>query len=455
MNKIITIIGSGYVGTTLSAILSNVGYKTFCLDVNLEKINILKGGKSHFFEVGLDDLIKNGLKAGNLIPTTSYIDSIPYSDIVFSCVGTPDGLNGELDLSYINSAFKDTVKNQNKNIIFVQRSTVPVGTGKKLLNLINNKNSLKYVSNPEFLAEGRAVLDSINPSRIVLGSDDKASMDQIADIFINIYKYSKNLKIDKLVKFADTYSNFSNEIKEPKIIKTSLESAELIKVTSNAFLATKISFANSIAMLADATGADINEVMDGVGLDNRIGRSFLYAGLGFGGGCFPKDLSGLISSFNYNLIKSSILQEVSDLNEIMPQYLINKIKKLEGSLKDKQIGFLGLSFKPGTSDIRKSQSINLINLLSNESCKINAFDPSINKAEAGESFKNIQLKTSIEDSIKNADIVIMGTEWPQFINYEWSKAKNLMKGNLIVDARNRLDKSDLLKIGFRYVGIGR
>lgn len=455
--KQITIIGSGYVGTTLAAMLSNSGYQTYLLDIDQTKIDIIKTGKSHFFEAGLDSFITGGIDSGNLFPTVSYEEAIPGSDIIFSCVGTPDNRDGSSNLSFIKKATESTAVHVFKDIIFVQRSTVPVGTGRELIQIFENNTNKKvtYVSNPEFLAEGRAVLDSLNPSRIVLGSDDQKKLEDVQQLFNAIYNFAKDIDVKEFSDFASTYSNFKTKINEPNYIFTSLESAELIKVTANAFLATKISFTNATAKLADASGADITEVMNGVGADPRIGRSFLYAGLGFGGGCFPKDVSGLISNFKDNNVANPILDGVVEVNKSMPEYLLRKLQSLGSEIRDKKVAILGLSFKPGTSDARKSQSVILANLLVDRVDKVKAFDPIAMEEAKHDLSKGVELTSSIEEAVKSVDIVIIATEWPIFKELDWVLAKELMNGNIIVDGRNCLNKEEIINLGFEYVGVGR
>jgi UDPglucose 6-dehydrogenase len=449
----ITIVGSGYVGTTLAAILASSGYKTYALDIDQNKINILKQGKSFFFELGLDELIRRGVESGNFIPTTSYEEAIPEADIIFSCVGTPDNADGSSNLSYVFSAVESSAKLAKQGVIYVQRSTVPVGTGRKNIELFKKNNpelDFHYVSNPEFLREGAAVYDTINPNRVVVGGDNTSALDQVLNVFKNIEKFAKILDTSDFSEFAGTYVEDS-ELNKVEYIKTGQESAELIKVTSNAFLATKISFANSIAMLADKHNADVNEVMDGVGFDKRIGRAFLYAGLGYGGGCFPKDVSGLISAFEEAGINNPILDGVAEVNYEMPKYFMSKI---QSELPSGKIAVLGLSFKPGTSDTRKSQSIALANMLVEKGYEVTAYDPEGEEEAKVDLHEKVNLNDGFKEAVKDVDAIVIGTEWPEFINADWSEIKNFMKGNLVFDGRNRLDSVKLERLGFKYVGIG-
>lgn len=462
MSKTISIVGTGYVGLTTAAILSNIGYKVYTIDVDQKKIDTIKSGKSFFYEDGLDDFVKKGIDSGNLIPTLSYEESIPTSDIVFSCVGTPDREDGSPNLDYIFSAAQSVAQYAKQNIIFVQKSTVPVGTGRKVIEFIKNKNhdlQFSYISNPEFLAEGSAVFDTLNIDRLVIGGDNTEALEEVQKVFETVDTFVKSLDTTKFAGYAAFYKSGKEVINSTpfieRVIRTNLESAELIKVTANAFLALKISFANSIAKLCDETNADVNEVMHGVGADHRIGKAFLYAGLGWGGGCFPKDVSGLVNvAKNYD-IEMDIMNAAVDANDSMIDYMIHKMESLLGNLEGKKIAVLGLSFKPGTSDVRKSQSIKLANKLVYKKAHLSAFDPQAMEEAQKTLDVSVSLKENINDTIKDADAVIIATEWKEFLNYNWSDAKSLMSGKLIVDARNRLNKKELKNLGFDYIGIGR
>lgn len=461
-NEIISIIGTGYVGLTTAAVLANAGYKVYTIDIDEDKINTIKKGKSYFYEVGLDKFVKRGIESGNLIPTTSYKESIPNSTIVFSCVGTPDKEDGSPNLDFIYAAAESFSKYAKNGVIYVQKSTVPVGTGKALMKFIKEKNpelKLSYVSNPEFLAESSALFDTLNMDRIVVGGDDKESIERVVGLYRSIDKLSSETNLEEIAEFAGTYKNkvekFANGNFEDRVVRTSLESAELIKVTANACLALKISFANSIALLCDKTGADVNEVMDGVGMDHRIGRAFLYAGLGWGGGCFPKDVSGLISVSEEYDVDPKIMKAAVWTNDEMSEFVVGKLKEKFKTLDKLSIAVLGLAFKPGTSDVRKSPSIKLANKLVGVGIKVRAYDPEAMEEARQKLNEKVGLLESLEDVVRDADVIILATEWPEFINADYGKIKELMKGNLIIDARNRFDKEALKEMGFEYVGVGR
>jgi len=438
---IVTVVGSGYVGTTTAALLASIGIKTYALDIDEAKVQKLLDGKAPFFEAGLDNLVKYGVDNNKLIPTQSYVESVSKSDIVISAVGTPDNSDGSPNLDYVFAALESIAKNAKKPIIYVQKSTVPVGTGRKIIAKFKEYSNQKfsYVSAPEFLREGTAVVDSIEPDRIVVGGSDELSKQTIANIFLDVYE-----KRAEIAKIAN--AQISN-LRTPAVHNMELESAELTKVTANAFLALKISFANSIARLADATDADVIEVMDAVGADQRIGRAFLNAGRGYGGGCFPKDVKGLISSAKTHNIDIDIMQAASDLNESIPSYIVKQL----GDVTRRNIAVLGLAFKAGTSDTRKSPGIKIANLLAEAKANVYAYDPEANEEAAHDLNQGIKLVESVEDAITNSDIIVIATEWTEFKQLDLS----VMQGKLIFDAMNLLDLDKVRESGINYLGIGR
>lgn len=466
-NTVITIAGTGYVGLTTATVLANVGYKVWTIDVDSKKIKTIKEGKSYFFESGLDQFIKKSIDNKKLLPTTDYNEAIKESDIVFSCVGTPDKKDGTPNLDFIYQVVEEVAKtckkNGKKEIIFVQKSTVPVGTGKKLIEYakkINSELNLRYVSNPEFLREGSALYDTLVVDRIVIGSKDLEARDEVAKLFKNVNEFAINLKHDGYTDYASVYHNsFADAEKidfSKKIQMMGVESAELVKVTANAFLSLKISFANSIAKLADATGANVQEVMNGVGADIRIGRSFLYPGIGWGGGCFPKDVSGLIIVSKEYGVPQTIMEEAVNVNNGMINYVIEKGQKLMNSdIKGKKIAVLGLSFKPGTSDIRKSPAIKLCNELVKRGAIVKSYDPQAMEEAKHDLKKEVELVKNIEECITNANLIFIATEWKEFLAYDWKKGKTVVGDSCIVDARNCLDPKKMIADGWAYTDIGR
>lgn len=443
-DKTIAVIGSGYVGVTTAAIASNAGFRVHLIDINPKRIEVLNTGKSFFYEEGIDSLIKHGIDSGSLLPSTSY-DGVSESSIVFSCVGTPDNPDGSSNLEYVFAAAKTASSLMNKDTIYVQKSTVPVGTGKRIIK--NLPKGIHYVSNPEFLREGTAVFDNLFFDRIVAGGHDQEAVDRV----MNIYRAFEEHR-DAIAKRAE----INSVADEGQYIKTNLESAELIKVTANAFLALKISFANSIAKLADESSADVVDVMDAVGADKRIGRAFLNAGRGYGGGCFPKDVSGLISSASEHGVDMPIMTAVTDVNDSMPGYIANKAQEaLGGSLQGKKVAVLGLAFKAGTSDARRSPGVKLANILDKAGAIVTTYDPHANEEAEEELKSSVTITKTIKSAIKNVDAVFFATEWQEFKNIDIVETAKIMSGKLIVDGQNLFSPSIIKRVGLQYIGVGR
>ena len=398
-----------------------------------------------------------------LMPSVSYEEAISDSEMAIICVGTPSREDGSFDLQYIFDAAERIAKNAKNDIIVVQKSTVPVGTGRRIENILKRENpNVKFdvVSCPEFLAEGSAVFDTLNIDRVIVGGDNEHAKQTLLKVIKSIDDLSKTVDLDKLSDFTLLYKK-KNEIYnkipfEERCINIGLESAELIKVTANAFLATKISFANSIARVCDEVGADVTEVMDGVGADHRIGRAFLYAGLGWGGGCFPKDTMGLVYSAHELGVDLPIIKETININLSQVQLVIRKIKSLlKENFENSTITILGLTFKPGTSDVRISPSIKLVNALSRFDLNLKIYDPKGMGSAEKEIGGNVYWAKSIEDALKDTNLVVLATEWPEFVNLNFKKVENLFRTKNVVDARNKWDKDELQKLGFNYIGVGR
>jgi UDPglucose 6-dehydrogenase len=444
----ITILGAGYVGLTTAALFASSGNIVYALEPNLKRLKVIKQGKSFFYEEGLDNIIDLAIKNKSLIPTDSYAESIPKSDIVFSSVGTPDKPDGSSDLSHVFAATKEALKYLKDGSIFVQKSTVPVGTGRKLEELFNQSSKrINYVSNPEFLREGTALQDTLYFDRVVAGSDNKDAIEIILNLYRDLEKQRDNIadsaKITKLVK-------------DGSYIATDLNSAELIKVTANAFLALKISFANSIAKLSDRVGADVTKVMDAVGADERIGRKFLNAGRGYGGGCFPKDVSGLIASGREYGVELNIMTAAQIVNSSMPEYIINKLEDvIKKPLNNLKITVLGLSFKAGTSDVRRSPGIAIANILQQKGAAVLGYDPKANDEAKADLNKNIILVDSIKAATVGSEVVIIATDWPEFLEYDLVALSHDMVGAIFVDSVNRFNKQSVTDAGFTYIGVGR
>jgi UDPglucose 6-dehydrogenase len=426
----ITFIGHGYVGLVTACVFANLGNTVYVIGRNKEKIKKLQNGQPLIFEPGLSELLKKNLAQKRIFFTTSYKNTIPLSQVVFIAVGTPPKNNGESDLSSVFTVAKKIGENLKQNYtVVVCKSTVPVGTNQKIHQIIK-KNKPKncqfdIVSCPEFLREGTAIYDTLFPDRIVIGANSKKAINLLTEVH-------KPLEGKRLI--------------------VRLESAETIKYASNSILATKISFANLISFLCEKTDADVAEVLDGVGLDQRIGRTFLYPGIGYGGSCFPKDVKALIKigeSLNVNM---NLLSAVDQINQQARENVLNKVLKYAPA---KNIGIWGLSFKPNTDDIREAPSIFIIEQLLKREFKIKVYDP-----EAMENVKKIfnnqiQFCSNPQEAIKNVSLLVILTEWDEFKQINLSKVKKLMTHKTIVDGRNIYNPQLMRQLDFTYLSVGR
>lgn len=430
----ICIIGTGYVGLVTGACFADLGNKVSCLDINKERIQQLIKGEMPIFEPGLEEIVERNVNANRLFFTTSYQEALKNAEFAFIAVGTPSGDDGEADLNYVHAAAKGIAKSVNQPIIVVNKSTVPVGTGDSVSEIINkargdNEWKFSVVSNPEFLREGSAIADFMNPDRIVLGSTDTKAAQEVAKLY-------QPLRTTVLI--------------------TNIRTAEMIKYASNAFLATRISFINEIANICDELGADVREVADGMGMDNRIGRSFLDAGLGWGGSCFPKDVKALAHMAVLHNTQPQLLQAVMDINRNQRRRVVYKLRKvLGGSLADKSVGILGLSFKPNTDDMREAPAVEIIHLLENEGAAVRAYDPQAMENARKELPANIQLCETPYQVAEGADALVLATEWNEFKQLDFKKIYQLMNTPVLVDGRNQWDSKKLREIGFTYFGIGQ
>jgi UDPglucose 6-dehydrogenase len=440
----ITVLGAGYVGLTTAALLAHAGYTVHIVEPNPERLRVIKQGKSFFFEHGLDPVIKMAIDAGSLLPTDSYEDSVPHSHVIFSCVGTPDNPDGSSNLSYVFAAAEQTAKLAKPDSIYVQKSTVPVGTGVKIEAIFAEADTtLEYVSNPEFLREGTALSDTLFFDRVVVGGRNQDAVNTVTNIYMALEDFRDHIAHIAKIPLS---------IRGNQYITTTLNSAELIKVTSNAFLALKISFANSIALLADKAGADVIEVMDAVGADSRIGRAFLNAGRGYGGGCFPKDVSGLIASGLDYGVDLEIMHAAQTVNTAMPGYIVDRLQdNLDGSLTGKHVAVLGLAFKAGTSDARRSPGITIANMFHRAGAIVYAYDPQA-IYEASEALDDeIILADSIEHAITDAAATVITTEWPEFLEYPAVEFATKMAGTTLFDTVNQYDMTEATEAGLHYI----
>ena len=431
-SKKICIIGTGYVGLVSGVCFAEIGHRVICIDNNKEKIKNLQKGICPIYEPGLDKLIIKNQKEGRLFFALDIKDAVKNSDIIFIAVHTPTKESGETDLEYVEAVSKEVAKAMDKYKIIVSKSTMPVKTGQKIKEIITKfcpKNiEFDIVSNPEFLKEGTAVKDFLKPDRIVIGVESK--------------------KAEKIMK--DIYK----PIKSP-IIFTCIESAEIIKHSCNAFLATKISFINAIANICEKNHGDVGEVAKAMGMDKRIGHAFLRAGIGFGGSCFPKDVSAFINVAKKSGYEFNLLKEVEKINRNQRNNFIDKIKKNVFGLKNRKLGVLGLSFKPNTDDMRFAPSIYVINKLLAEGAIIKAFDP-VAEERAKEIFKDkITYCSDIFETAENCDALVVLTEWDEFKNMNLKKIKNLLRSPIIIDGRNIFNPEKMKKLGFKYISVGR
>ncbi|MCK4592412.1 UDP-glucose/GDP-mannose dehydrogenase family protein [Candidatus Parcubacteria bacterium] len=428
----ISIFGTGYVGLVTGACFAELGNNVVCYDIDEKKIEKLKEGRIPFFEPKLEDLINKNIKKKRIFFTLNPEEAVLNKKAIFIAVGTPQKKNGEADLSYVKKAAKEIGKNLKGYTVIINKSTVPIGTGCLVRNIIKKeyKGDFNIASNPEFLREGSAVFDFMNPERIIVGIDSAGSKDII-----------KNL-----------YEPFSCPI-----VNTKIETAEMIKYASNAFLATKISFINEIANVCERVGANVNEVAYAMGLDSRIGNKFLDAGIGYGGSCFPKDVRALHNIALNNNYKFKLLKAVVRVNNDQRLLLAEKTEKLLSNLKNKKICVWGISFKPNTDDTRESAAIDIIDLLEKKGGKINAYDPKVDyeKLRRDNKFKTVNFYSNKYDALKNCQALIIATEWDEFKNANLKRIKNLLQKPNIIDGRNIYDLNKMKKLGFNYLSVGR
>ena len=438
----ISVIGSGYVGLVTGACFSEFGYKVVCIDKNKKKIELLKKNIIPIYEPGLSDLVKKNTKAKYL----SFSDNLKHikgSKIIFIAVGTPSARrgDGEADLKYVFEVCKELAKVLNKKDkpIIVTKSTVPIGTGKKIINLFKKFcPSLQYeidynvASNPEFLREGSAIEDFLRPDRVICGVNNQVSLSCLKELYRPL------------------------NLREAPVLFTDIESAELIKYASNAFLALKISFINEMADLCEKVGGNVQMVAKGMGLDNRIGSKFLHPGPGFGGSCFPKDTRALYASFKKNNVESTLIKSVIEFNERRKLNMVKKIINILGKpYKNKKITILGVTFKPNTDDLRESPSLVIIPKLKKLGIKIYAHDPSYNTTFSSiKEFKGVMWKKNTFDAVKGSDMIVIHTEWNEYRGMDLSKIKKLLKSPVILDLRNIFNKNELNEMGYLYYNIG-
>ncbi len=430
--KHITVIGTGYVGLVTGTCFADLGNKVVGLDIDESKIQALQQGIVPIFEPGLEEMVRRNMEAGRLSFTTSYEEALKDADFVFVAVGTPEGVDGEADLRYVRMAAESIAKAMDHPIIVVNKSTVPVGTGDFVADIIRKYQRepipFAVVSNPEFLREGSAIHDFLNPDRVILGSTEQEAAEKVAQLYLPL---------------------------RAPIMITDLRTAEMIKYASNAFLATRISFINEIATICERLGADVKEVARGMGYDKRIGPYFLDAGLGFGGSCFPKDVKALEHMALVHGAHPQLLRAVMEINRDQRRRVVLKLRELlGGSLRDKVIGLLGLSFKPNTDDMREAPSIELYHMLTNEGAVVRGYDP-VAMENARHILPEMELADNPYTLAKGADALVVVTEWNEFKNLDLKRILSLMRGNVLIDGRNIYEPETMRQLGFVYRGMGR
>ncbi len=430
--KQICVVGVGYVGLVTAACFADLGNRVVALDVDEKRVENLKKGIMPIYEPGLEELVKRNTKAGRLSFTTSYADALKGAEYAFIAVGTPSGVDGNADLKYVEAAAKSIAENMTAPLVIINKSTVPIGTGDWVADIVNKAQpkpiEFSVVSCPEFLREGSAIPDFMSPHRNVIGSLDRNAANKVAELHL--------------------------PLRSPIVI-TDLRTAEMIKYASNAFLAAKISFINELADMCEVVGADVKEVAAGMGYDARIGRHFLDAGLGWGGSCFPKDVQALAYMAKERGLEPRILNEVMNINYGRRKEVTNHVKKmLGGDLKGKTIGLLGLAFKPNTDDMRDAPSIDIAADLIAAGARVRGYDP-VSMEVARPMLPNVDLCKDPYEMAKDSDALIVVTEWNEFKQLDLEKLKDLLKTPVIYDGRNIYDPGVMREIGFTYRAIGR
>lgn len=430
----ISVIGTGYVGLVTGACFAEFGVHVTCMDSDNRRIEKLEKGEIPFFEPGIAELVGKGVKEGRLSFTTNIAQAVDKALVIFIAVGTPPSADGSADLSFVKEVGKGIAHHMNSYKVIVTKSTVPVGTGETIREVVKKtqKSPIRFdiVSNPEFLREGSAIEDFMRPNRVVIGADSDQAVAIMKDLYRPLY------------------------LIETPIVVTDVPTAELIKYASNAFLATKISFINEIANLCERVGANVQMVAKGMGLDHRIGSKFLHAGPGFGGSCFPKDLAALIQTGERNGYPMQIASAASRVNDVQRERMIDKIREAVGGLKGKTLAMLGLSFKPNTNDLREAPALAIGRVLLAEGASIRAYDPEA-LTEACQMMPELQPCRDTYHAAEGADALVIMTEWNVFRNLDFEKLKSIMRVPVLLDLRNVYDPERVAAAGFRHVSVGR
>ena len=429
--KTITVIGTGYVGLVAGTCFADLGNQVTCVDIDPARVAMLEDGRMPIYEPGLEEVVRRNHQSGRLRFTTSYEEGLVGSDFAFICVDTPSGATGEADLQYIRAAARMIGRVLDHPITVVNRSTVPIGTGDVVAEILRQTLrpglSVRVVSNPEFLREGSAIYDFMNPDRIVLGATDPEAAEAVAQMYLPL---------------------------RAPIMVTDLRTAEMIKYASNAFLATKISFINEIASVCEKVGADVKEVAEGMGYDSRIGPQFLNAGLGWGGSCFPKDVQALEHTASIHGCHPQLLRAVMEINRDQRRRILLKLHDIVGSLNGKTVGLWGLAFKPNTDDMRGAPSLDLIHMMRGEGAALKAYDP-VAMDRARTLVPDLALVEDAYAAAVGADAVVVVTEWNEFKNVNLPRVRDSMRRPVMIDGRNLYDPGLMADLGFLYRGVGR
>jgi UDPglucose 6-dehydrogenase len=458
----VCVIGTGYVGLVTGVCLSHVGHDVICVDNNEEKVKLMKSGQSPIYEPGLSELMQSSMAAERLTFTSDLAAGVSHGEILFIAVGTPPLPTGESDTRYVEAVARGIGAHLNGGYkVIVNKSTVPIGSGDWVRMLVmdgisERKKTLvgaggpsveesieaqfDVVSNPEFLREGSAVYDTFNPDRIVLGSNNSQALKMMEALYAPIVER----------KFAEDAS-----LPPVPVLETDLSSAEMVKYASNAFLATKISFINEVANICDRVGADVTQVAQGIGLDSRIGKKFLQAGIGWGGSCFPKDVSALIHTADDYGYEAQLLKAAVEVNNRQRQITLEKLQQVLKILKGKTVGLLGLTFKPDTDDMRDAPSLILIEQLNRLGAKVKAYDPIVSQSGLRHGLSGVSVETDADHLADSCDALVLVTDWQQFKDLDYAAMAQRMQSPIMIDGRNFLDREAMIRAGFQYLGIGR
>jgi UDPglucose 6-dehydrogenase len=461
----VCVIGTGYVGLVTGVCLAHIGHHVICVDNNEEKVKLMKSGQSPIYEPGLSEIMQEASQAGNLEFTSDLAAGVAHGQVLFIAVGTPALPTGESDTRYVEAVARGIGANLSGGYkVIVNKSTVPIGSGdwvrmivldgvaERQMSLVGAGGvsgeevvadiaaEFEVVSNPEFLREGSAVYDTFNPDRIVLGSNSQKAIAVMKELYAPIVER----------KVAEDKS-----LPPVPVLVTDVSSAEMVKYAANAFLATKISFINEVANICDRVGADVTQVAQGIGLDSRIGNKFLQAGIGWGGSCFPKDVSALIHTADDYGYEAQLLKSAVSVNQRQRQIVIEKLQQALKILKGKTIGLLGLTFKPDTDDLRDAPALNLIEQLNRLGAKVKAYDPIISQTGMRHGLSGVIVETDPERLADGCDALVVITDWEQFRKLDYVKMAKLMNNPVMIDGRNFLDREKVESAGFRFLGIGR